>query len=676
VLDAQSMKQAANVIRMLSADGVQAANSGHPGLPMGMADAALVLWTKFLRFDPQDPEWPNRDRFVLSAGHGSMLLYTMLHLSGYDVTLDDLRSFRQWGSRTPGHPEHGLLPGVETTTGPLGQGFANGVGMALAAKMTAVRYDRGQDVLGTHFVYAIVSDGDLMEGVSAEAASLAGHLGLGNIVYLYDSNKITIEGSTDLTFSEEVAKRFDAYGWHTLTVDGHDRAAVEAAIEAGRRETARPTLIVTRTTIGFGSPKKQGTHEVHGAPLGKDEVKAAKRTLGLPDDKDFYVPEEVKQLFAARVEEVKREHQNWRARFAAWQKSNPELAQQWEAARAGVVDETVLAAVQAAAPTGAAATRAHSGKVIQKIAELVPQFVGGSADLHPSTSTYMPAYPPIAPGQFEGRNFHFGIREHGMGSILNGLALYGGFIPFGATFFVFTDYMRPPIRLASIMGLGVTYVFTHDSIFVGEDGPTHQPVEHLAALRAIPEIAVLRPADGVETAFAWTTALARRKAPTALILTRQKLEPIARPEPLTAEAFARGGYVVSKESGDKADVVLVATGSEVQVAVAAAKLLAPELSVRVVSMPCRESFASQPDAVREAVVPRQARVAVIEAGIRQGWGDVFQQPLLFLGMNRFGASAPNEALAEHFGFTGDKVAASVRGWLTTATTWNVEGKVT
>ena len=661
--DAQSMNLAANVIRGLAADGVQAANSGHPGMPMGMADAALVLWTKYLRFDPQDPEWPNRDRFVLSAGHGSMLLYTMLHLSGYDVTLDDLRSFRQWGSRTPGHPEHGLLPGVETTTGPLGQGFANGVGMALAAKMTAARYDRGHGVLGTHFVYGIVSDGDLMEGVSSEAASIAGHLGLGNIVYLYDSNKITIEGSTDLTFSEEVAKRFDSYGWHTLTVDGHDRVAVEAAIEVGRRETARPTLIVTRTTIGFGAPKKAGTAEVHGAPLGKDELKAAKKNLGLPEDKDFWVPEEVKQLFAARVEEVKREHQEWRAKFAAWQKAEPELAKKYEAARSGKVDESVLAAVQAAAPTGAAATRAHSGKVIQKIAELLPQFVGGSADLHPSTSTYMTAQAPVAPGKFEGRNFHFGIREHGMGSILNGLALYGGFIPFGATFFVFTDYMRPPIRLASIMDLGVIYVFTHDSIFVGEDGPTHQPIEHLAALRAIPGVKVIRPADGAETAHAWTTALARRKGPTALILTRQKLEPIERSEPLTAESFGRGGYVVSKESGAKADVVLVATGSEMQVAVAAAKLLAPTLSVRVVSVPCREIFAAQPDAVRDAVVPSNAKVVVIEAGIRQGWGDVFRQPLLFLGMDRFGASAPNEALAEHFGFTGAKAAARVREWL-------------
>src|SRR5262245_4359799 len=657
------MTLAANVIRGLAADGVQAANSGHPGMPMGMADAALVLWTKYLRFDPQDPEWPNRDRFVLSAGHGSMLLYTMLHLSGYDVTLDDLRHFRQWGSRTPGHPEHGLLAGVETTTGPLGQGFANGVGMALAAKMTAARYDRGHGVLGTHFIYGIVSDGDLMEGVSSEAASIAGHLGLGNIVYLYDSNKITIEGSTDLTFSEQVAKRFDSYGWHTLTVDGHDRAAVEAAIAAGRAETVRPTLIVTRTTIGWGSPKKAGTHEVHGAPLGKDELKATKRNLGLPEDKDFWVPEEVKQLFAARVEEVKREHQEWRAKFAAWQKAEPELAKRWAAARAGKVDEFVLEAGRAAAPTGAAATRAHSGKVIQKIAELLPEFVGGSADLHPSTSTYMPAYPPVAPGKFEGRNFHFGIREHGMGSILNGIALYGGFIPFGATVFVFTDYMRPPIRLRSIVDLGVIYVFTHDSIFVGEDGPTHQPIEHLAALRAIPGVKVLRPADGLETAHAWTTALARRKGPTALILTRQKLEPIERSEPLTAEAFARGGYVVSKESGGKADVVLVGTGSELQVAVAAAKLLAPALSVRVVSVPCREIFAAQPDAVRDAVVPSKARVAVIEAGIRQGWGDVFRQPLLFLGMDRFGASAPNEALAEHFGFTGAKVAARVREWL-------------
>jgi transketolase len=664
VPDAKSMTLTANVIRMLAADGVQKANSGHPGLPMGMADAALVLWTKFLRYNPQEPDWPNRDRFVLSAGHGSMLLYTMLHLSGYDVTLDDLKSFRQWGSRTPGHPERGLLPGVETTTGPLGQGFGNGVGMAIAAKMTAARYGAdGADLLGTHFVYAIVSDGDLMEGVSSEAASLAGHLRLGNLVYLYDSNRITIEGTTDLTFSEDVARRFDAYGWHTLTVDGHDRAQVEAAIDAGRRETERPTLIVTRTHIGFGAPKKQDSAEAHGAPLGKDEIKATKRGFGLPEDQDFFVPPEVTQLFAARGEEVKREYQDWQTRFAAWRKSHPELAARWDAAHSGTIDDAILEQVRAAAPTGAAATRAHSGKVMQRIAELLPDFVGGSADLHPSTSTYMAAYPAVAPGAFGGRNFHFGIREHGMGSVLNGMALYGGFVPFGSTFFVFTDYMRPPIRLASIMRLGVIYVFTHDSIFVGEDGPTHQPVEHLAALRAIPEIVVLRPADGIETALAWTTALARRHGPTALILTRQKLEPVERGQPLTAQTFEQGAYVVSKESTAKLDLTLVASGSEVQVAVAAAKLLAPALSVRVVSIPGREIFAAQPEAVRNDVVPAGAPVVVIEAGIRQGWGDVFRQPLLFLGMDRFGASAPTEALAEHFGFTGAAVAARVRAWL-------------
>jgi transketolase len=662
------MTLAANVIRMLAADGVQKANSGHPGMPMGMADAALVLWTKFLRFDPQDPAWPNRDRFVLSAGHGSMLLYTMLHLSGYDVTLDDLKSFRQWGSRTPGHPEHGLLPGVETTTGPLGQGFANGVGMAIAAKMTAARYNKpGQEVLGTHFVYGIVSDGDLMEGVSAEAASMAGHLGLGNIVYLYDSNRITIEGSTDLAFTEDVAKRFDAYGWHTLTIDGHDRAAVEAALEAGRKETARPTLIVTKTHIGFGAPKKQDSAEAHGAPLGKDELRATKKHFGLPEDQDFYVPDEVRKLFAARIAEVKRDHQEWNTRFSAWQKANPELASQFEKAWSGKIDESVLAAVRAAGPTGAAATRAHSGKVMQKIAELLPQFVGGSADLHPSTSTYMTAYPAVERGEFGGRNFHFGIREHGMGSVLNGMALYGGWLPFGATFFVFTDYMRPPIRLASIMDIGVIYVFTHDSIFVGEDGPTHEPIEHLAALRAIPHIGVIRPADGVETGMAWAMALERRKDPTALILTRQKLEPTERAEPLTAESFARGGYVVSRESGAKPDLVLVGTGSELQVAVAAAKLLAPSLSVRVVSMPWRERFMRLPAAEQEAIVPSGAKVAVVEAGIQQGWGDVFRQPLLFLGMDRFGASAPAEKLAVEFGFTGEKVAERVRAWLSKGT---------
>jgi transketolase len=536
--------------------------------------------------------------------------------------------------------------------------------MAIAAKMTTARYGAdGADLLGTHFIYAIVSDGDLMEGVSSEAASLAGHLRLGNLVYLYDSNRITIEGTTDLTFSEDVAKRFDAYGWHTLTVDGHDRAQVEAAIEAGRRETERPTLIVTRTHIGFGAPKKQDSAEAHGTPLGKDEIKATKRGFGLPEDQDFFVPPEVTQLFAARAEEGKREYQDWQTRFAAWRKSHPELASRWDAAHSGTIDDAILEQVRAAAPTGAAATRAHSGKVMQRIAELLPDFVGGSADLHPSTSTYMAAYPAVAPGEFGGRNFHFGIREHGMGSVLNGMALYGGFVPFGSTFFVFTDYMRPPIRLASIMRLGVIYVFTHDSIFVGEDGPTHQPVEHLAALRAIPEIVVLRPADGIETALAWTTALARRHGPTALILTRQKLEPVERDQPLPAQTFEQGAYVVSKESGAKLDLTLVASGSEVQVAIAAGRLLAPALSVRVVSMPGREIFAAQPEAVRNDVVPAGAPVVVIEAGIRQGWGDVFRQPLLFLGMDRFGASAPTEALAEHFGFTGAAVAARVRAWL-------------
>jgi transketolase len=667
VSDSKLMTLTANVIRMLAADGVQKANSGHPGLPMGMADAALVLWTKFLRFNPRDPDWPNRDRFVLSAGHGSMLLYTMLHLSGYDVTLEDLKSFRQWGSRTPGHPEHGALPGVETTTGPLGQGFGNGVGMAIAAKMTAARFGGdGHDLLGTHFVYGIVSDGDLMEGVSSEAASLAGHLGLGNLVYLYDSNRITIEGTTDLTFSENVAKRFDACGWHTLTIDGHDRVAIEAAIEAGRAETTRPTLIVARTHIGFGSPKKQDSSEAHGAPLGKDEIKATKRGFGLPEDQDFFVPPEVTQVFAARGEEVKREHQDWQKRFAAWRASHPELARRWDTSHRGTIDEAILEQVRAAAPTGAAATRAHSGKVMQRIAELIPDFVGGSADLHPSTSTYLAAYPAVGPGAFEGRNFHFGIREHGMGSVLNGMALYGGFVPFGSTFFVFTDYMRPPIRLASIMRLGVIYVFTHDSLFVGEDGPTHQPVEHLAALRAIPELVVLRPADGAETAFAWTAALARRNGPTALVLTRQKLEPVERPAPLTKQSFERGGHVVSDGQADKPDLTLVATGSEVQVAVSAGKLLAPGLSVRVVSMPGRELFAAQPEAVRNGIVPADVPVVVIEAGIQQGWGDVFRQPMLFLGMNRFGASAPNEALAEHFGFTGAAVAEKVRAWLPAA----------
>jgi transketolase len=492
---------AANTIRFLAADGVEKAKSGHPGMPMGMADCAFVLWSKFLRFNPKDPQWLGRDRFVLSAGHGSMLLYSLLYLAGYEVTLDDLKNFRQWNSRTPGHPEYGCLPGVEMTTGPLGQGFSAGVGMAIAAKMTAARLDKECSLFGDRHIFGIVSDGDLMEGVASEAASLAGHLKLGNIVYLYDDNKISIEGSTTLAFSEDVDTRFKAYGWQILRIDGHNHKAIAEAIQKGIDEDEKPTLIIARTHIAFGAPNKQDTAGSHGAPLGEDELKAAKENLGWPADKSFYVPKEVLQLFKQRIATLQQEYDKWMADFKVWQLRYPDLARQLDPQWVGQQIDLLEADLLKNLTTAPAATRKLSGNVIQKIAEYLPGFCGGSADLAPSTNTLMKAYDSIKPGQFEGRNLHFGVREHAMGAILNGMALYGGIIPFGATFMQFSDYMRPAIRLAAMMKIQAIYVFTHDSIFVGEDGPTHQPIEHLAALRTIPNLTVIRPANACETAL-------------------------------------------------------------------------------------------------------------------------------------------------------------------------------
>ncbi|MEJ2054159.1 MAG: transketolase, partial [Calditrichaceae bacterium] len=500
-------KLAANTIRMLAADGVQKANSGHPGMPMGMADCALALWTKYLKYNPKDPDWPDRDRFVLSAGHGSMLLYSLLHLAQYDVKMEDLQSFRQWDSRTPGHPEVHCLPGVETTTGPLGQGFTNGVGMAIAAKMSAARYNKsGRELFGTHKIYAIVSDGDLMEGVSSEAASLAGHLKLGNIIYLYDDNHITIEGETKLAFSESVQDRFDAYGWHTVKIDGHDHDQICNAIEEGINETGRPTLIIARTHIGYGSPNKHDTAGVHGSPLGEEELEKTRAQLGFSADKKFYVPDEVYELFKNRADENEVVYDQWMKQFEEWKKKNPELNEIRQKAIDKILPDDLEQQLVNALPESTNATRALSGSVIQKIAEICPAFVGGSADLEPSTKTWIKSSTGVTAQSFEGRNFHFGIREHAMGSINNGISLYGGFIPFGATFLVFADYMRPPVRLAAIMEAQNICVYTHDSIFVGEDGPTHQPVEQLASLRAIPNLQVMRPADGVETAVCWSMA--------------------------------------------------------------------------------------------------------------------------------------------------------------------------
>jgi transketolase len=657
---------AVNTIRMLAVDGVQKANSGHPGMPMGMADCVFTLWTRFLRYNPADPNWPDRDRFILSAGHGSMLLYAMLHLSGYEVTIEDLRQFRQWESRTPGHPEYGCLPGVETSTGPLGQGFANGVGMALASRMAAARFNRdGIELIG-HRIFAVVSDGDLMEGISSEAASLAGHLGLGNMVYLYDDNHITIEGGTDLAFSENVAARFEAFGWHTVKTDGHDREAVAGAIAAAVAETGRPSLILARTHIGFGSPNKHDTSEVHGAPLGAEEVSATRKNLGWESNGPFFVPDAVRGLFEERARALRPEYDAWQARLKEWQTKYPDLAGLWKSMRDRRVPADLEETLASALNGKTAATRIHGYRVIQKAAAAMPGWVGGSADLTPSTKTGIDGAASISAGRFEGRNIHFGIREHAMGGILNGMALYGGFIPYGSTFLVFSDYMRPSVRLAAIMGLQVVYLFTHDSIFVGEDGPTHQPIEHVAALRSIPGLTVFRPADGLETAMAYAYALRKQDGPTAICLTRQNVpELTALRPPETAASIQKGGYVLVKEKSARPDVILIGTGSEVSVAVEAGNRLAEEgLNVRVVSMPSLSVFGKQLPAYRDSVLPGDGTpVAVVEAGIAMGWHEVTSGPMLFVGMNRFGASAPSEVLAEKFGFNGPSMAQKVSDWL-------------
>ena len=660
-------KLAANTLRFLAVDAVQKANSGHPGMPMGAADYAFLLWNRYLRFNPKDPAWPDRDRFILSAGHGSMLLYGLLHLFGYGVSLEDLKQFRQLGSKTPGHPEYGLTPGVETTTGPLGQGFGNGVGMAISGKMLAARFNRGGFAPISYRVFGIVSDGDLMEGISAEAASIAGHLGLNNLIYIYDDNHITIEGDTALAFSEDVQRRFEAYGWSVQRIDGHSFAQIDAALQKATAEQQRPSLIIARTHIAYGSPHKQDSASAHGAPLGEEEVIATKQNLGWPTDKTFYVPDEVRRYVSARVERLKEEYDSWHRRFTDWRAANPELAKLWDELFEKPLPENLGTELVAAVRGEQGATRALSGKVLQKAAELVPALCGGSADLAPSTKTVIHGSPEIHRGDFSGRNFHFGIREHGMGAILNGLALSGAWIPYGSTFLVFSDYMRPPIRLAALMGIQVIYVFTHDSIFVGEDGPTHQPVEQLAALRVIPNLLVFRPADAEEVALSWAFALRRKDGPSALVLTRQSVPALEREIPLTEKSFARGAYVLHQEQGEQPDLVLIATGSEVGLALEAAKELeAAGKHVRVVSLPCDQLFLQQDQAFRETVLgpPDVPRVAM-EAGVSALWPRIVGKDALIIAQDRFGASAPAKDLAKHFGFTTEAVLQRIReqGWL-------------
>jgi transketolase len=658
--NAQLDRVCVNTIRTLAMDAVQQANSGHPGMPMGAAAMAYVLWTRFLKHNPADPAWPNRDRFVLSAGHGSMLLYSLLHLTGYDLSLEELKRFRQLGSRTPGHPEHGVTPGVEVTTGPLGQGFGVGVGLAIAERYLAARYNRPGHSVFDHYVYSIVSDGDLMEGIASEAASLAGHLQLGKLVYLYDDNHVTIDGSTGLSFTEDVARRFEAYDWHVQRVDGDDLGAVAAALSAARAELTRPSLICARTHIGHGSPNKQDSSAAHGAPLGADEVSLTKQALGWPVEPPFYVPAEALAHFREAVERGRTWEEDWRARFAAYQQEHAELAAELETVWAGKLPADWQAKLPTFSPAdGATATRVASGKVLNAVAPFIPTLVGGSADLAGSNDTTLKGPSFFDAEHPDGRNFHFGVREHAMGAILNGLALHGELRPYGGTFLIFSDYMRPAIRLAALMELPVVYVFTHDSIGLGEDGPTHQPVEHLAALRAIPNLLVVRPADASEVAVAWRVALESRMAPVALVLTRQSLPILDRRELAPADGLARGAYVLADAPDARPEAILIATGSEVALALEARKLLAAQgVSARVVSMPSWELFEAQPAEYRESVLPATvpARLAV-EAGVAQGWDRYVGPAGGVFGMTTFGASAPAKALFEEFGFTPANVAA-------------------
>jgi transketolase len=650
-----------NTIRTLAMDGVQKANSGHPGMPMGTADMAYVLWTRFLKHNPANPSWPNRDRFILSAGHGSMLLYSLLHLTGYDLPLKELQSFRQWGSRTPGHPEHGLTSGVETTTGPLGQGFANGVGMAMAERFLAATFNRPEFPIFDHFTYVIVSDGDLMEGVSHEAASLAGHLGLGKLIALYDDNEISIEGSTDITFTEDVPARFRAYGWHVQEVDGHDRDAIEAAIRAAQEETGRPSLVACHTHIAYGSPNKQDTASAHGSPLGPEEVRLTKEKLGWPANAHFLIPEKALQVFRQAVKQGQQVEAQWRETLERYQSAYPEDAVLLEKVWAGELPEGWTDALPAfSLDDGPLATRKASGAVLNALAPVLPTLIGGSADLAPSTNTLLGDYVDFRRESPAGRNVRFGVREHAMGSILNGLALHGGVMPYGGTFLVFSDYMRPAVRLAAMMHLPVIFVWTHDSVWIGEDGPTHQPVEHLAALRAIPNLVVVRPADANETVAAWRVALERRDGPTALILTRQSLPVAFETTHNPFHGVSRGAYILVESSGAP-NALIIASGSEVHLALEARDLLAQQgIGVRIVSMPSWELFDAQPVSYQESVLPPtvKARLA-IEAGVTLGWEKYVGPHGDVMGLARFGASAPYKVLMEQLGFTPEAVAERI-----------------
>jgi transketolase len=648
-----------NTIRMLSVDGVEKAKSGHPGMPMGAAAMAYVLWTRFLRHNPLNPNWPDRDRFVLSAGHGSMLLYSLLHLTGYELPLEEIKHFRQWNSKTPGHPEYGLTPGVETTTGPLGQGFANGVGMAIAERYLAAHFNRPEHEIVNHYTYGIVSDGDLMEGVSHEAASLAGHLGLGKLIYFYDDNHISIEGSTDLTFTENRTGRFVAYGWHVQRVtNGNNLKALEQALSEAQKETQRPSLIAVRTNIGYGSPNKQDKANAHGEPLGDEEIKLTKENLGWPLEPNFLIPQEALKHFRTAIDKGKELEDQWLAKLQTYKQIYPELTEEWQRWISAELPENWQEEIPIfpADPKGLA-TRVSSGNVLNAAASKFTNLVGGSADLAPSNKTLIDGQADYQANQYEGRNLRFGVREHAMGSILNGMALHGGLIPYGGTFLVFSDYMRPAIRLAALSKLKVIYVFTHDSIGLGEDGPTHQPIEQLAALRAIPNLTVIRPCDANETAQAWRAALQHQNGPVALALTRQSVPTLNRENFAPAERLHQGAYILSEAGDAKPDIILIASGSEIEIALGAAdKLKEKNLAVRVVSMPSWELFESQPEEYRRQVLPTDIRAKIaVEAGSPQGWDRYVGEMGQVIALNHFGASAPYKVLYEQFGITADRI---------------------
>lgn len=666
-------RQCIDTLRFLSVDMVQQANSGHPGLPLGAAPMAYALWVLRLKHNPHNPGWPDRDRFVLSAGHGSALLYSLLHLTGYDLPLAEIQRFRQWGSKTPGHPERGHTAGVETTTGPLGQGFANAVGMAIAEAQLAARYNRPHLAVIDHATYVLVGDGDLMEGVAAEAASLAGHLQLGKLICLYDDNRVTLAAGTDMAFSEDRARRFDAYGWHTVTVaDGNDLAAIDAALAAARAETQRPSLILVRTQIGFGSPE-QGSFKAHGSPLGAEDVLKTKQKLGWPEQPPFLIPAPALAHFRTALAQGASAEAAWDERMRAYAQAYPALAEELQLRLRGELPPGWDADIPVfPADAAGIATRVAGGRVMNAIAPRLPALVGGSADLDPSTYTALKALgdfnPPSgadddtqgsAGGGWsrEGRNLHFGVREHAMGAVVNGLAAHGGFVPYGSTFLIFSDYMRPPLRLAALMGLHVVHVFTHDSINVGEDGPTHQPVEQLANLRAVPNLTVIRPADANETAVAWRVALETRDRPVALVLSRQNLPTLDRSRYAPADGLRRGAYVLLDAPAAEPALILIASGSEVGLIVAAADTLQQQgIAVRCVSMPSWELFEALPAAERDAVLPPAVRARLaVEAGVAQGWHRYVGDAGAVLSVERFGASAPAEIVVREYGFSVEAI---------------------